>query len=93
MHQTGFCNFMTHLFDDIEVLDFCGPFEVFSAVRLNGERRREETSLFEVVNVAIAVNGGPRPFFRDLGPGLGVFRSRLERINDWYGKRQIREIL
>ena len=25
------------LFDDIEVLDFCGPFEVFCAVRLNEE--------------------------------------------------------
>ncbi|MFO7642865.1 MAG: patatin-like phospholipase family protein, partial [Desulfosarcina sp.] len=36
------------LFNDIEVLDFCGPFEVFSAARLNEERRREEPSPFEV---------------------------------------------
>ena len=35
------------LFDDIEVLDFCGPFEVFSVTRENEERRREETSPFE----------------------------------------------
>lgn len=40
------------LFDDIEVLDFCGPFEVFSAVRLNEDRRREEPSPFEVLLVA-----------------------------------------
>lgn len=40
------------LFDDIEVLDFCGPFEVFSAVRLNEERRREEPSPFEVILAA-----------------------------------------
>ena len=40
------------LFSDIEVLDFCGPFEVFSAVRLNEERRREEHSPFEVLLVA-----------------------------------------
>jgi transcriptional regulator GlxA family with amidase domain len=40
------------LFEDIEVLDFCGPFEVFSAVRLNVEKRREEPSPFEVWLVA-----------------------------------------
>jgi len=32
------------LFEDIEVLDFCGPFEVFSATRLNEESRRAEKS-------------------------------------------------
>src|SRR5271169_3121046 len=40
------------LFEDIEVLDFCGPFEVFSATRLNEENRREEPSPFEVLLVA-----------------------------------------
>jgi transcriptional regulator GlxA family with amidase domain len=40
------------LFEDIEVLDFCGPFEVFSAVRLKEEQRREEPSPFEVWLVA-----------------------------------------
>lgn len=40
------------LFEDIEVLDFCGPLEVFSATRLNEEKRREEPSPFEVLLVA-----------------------------------------
>jgi transcriptional regulator GlxA family with amidase domain len=40
------------LFENIEVLDFCGPFEVFSVTRLNEERRREDPSPFEVLLVA-----------------------------------------
>lgn len=40
------------LFEDIEILDFCGPFEVFSVARLNEEKRREEQSPFEVVLIA-----------------------------------------
>jgi len=40
------------LFEDVEVLDFCGPFEVFSVTRLNEGRRREEASPFEVLLVA-----------------------------------------
>jgi transcriptional regulator GlxA family with amidase domain len=40
------------VFDDVEVLDFCGPFEVFSVTRLNAERRREEPSPFAVLLVA-----------------------------------------
>jgi transcriptional regulator GlxA family with amidase domain len=40
------------LFNDIEVLDFCGPFEVFSATRLNEEKRRQEPSPFEVPLIA-----------------------------------------
>jgi transcriptional regulator GlxA family with amidase domain len=36
----------------VEVLDFCGPFEVFSVVRLVEERRREDPSPFEVILVA-----------------------------------------
>lgn len=40
------------LFNDIEVLDFCGPFEVFSATRLNEEKRRDEPSPFKVSLVA-----------------------------------------
>ena len=51
------------LFDNIEVLDFCGPFEVFSVTRLNEERRREELSPFEVLlvaekNVPVVTTGG-----------------------------------
>ena len=40
------------LFEDVEVLDFCGPFEVFSATRMNEEKRREEPSPFEVLLIA-----------------------------------------
>jgi transcriptional regulator GlxA family with amidase domain len=40
------------IFPDVEVLDFCGPFEVFSATRLDEGRRREEPSPYEVVLVA-----------------------------------------
>jgi transcriptional regulator GlxA family with amidase domain len=53
------------IFPDVEVLDFCGPFEVFSVARLNEERRREERSPFEVLLVAertepVVATGGLR---------------------------------
>jgi transcriptional regulator GlxA family with amidase domain len=40
------------VFPDVEVLDFCGPFEVFSVTRLDETLRREDPSPFEVVLVA-----------------------------------------
>jgi transcriptional regulator GlxA family with amidase domain len=40
------------LFNDIEVLDFCGPFEVFSVARLDEEHRRQAPSPFDVLLVA-----------------------------------------
>ena len=40
------------VFPDVEVLDFCGPFEVFSVTRLNEDGRRQEPSPFEPVLVA-----------------------------------------
>jgi transcriptional regulator GlxA family with amidase domain len=40
------------VFPEVEVLDFCGPFEVFSVTRLNEERRREEPSPYEVILIA-----------------------------------------
>ena len=40
------------IFPSVEVLDFCGPFEVFSVTRLNEDARREGTSPFEVLLVA-----------------------------------------
>ena len=40
------------IFPNVEVLDFCGPFEVFSVTRLNEAARREEPSPFEVLLVA-----------------------------------------
>ncbi len=53
------------VFDEIEVLDFCGPFEVFSVVRLDEARRREEPSPFEVKLIGetgqtITTSGGMR---------------------------------
>lgn len=53
------------IFPEVEVLDFCGPYEVFSVTRLNEERRREEPSPFEVVLVAeeeapVTATGGLR---------------------------------
>ncbi len=44
------------IFDEVEVLDFCGPFEVFSVTRLNEEKRREEPSPFNVFLVAESKN-------------------------------------
>lgn len=39
------------IFDDVEVLDFCGPFEVFSVARPVGEHN-DEHKLFTVVTIA-----------------------------------------
>ncbi len=53
------------VFDDVEVLDFCGPFEVFGAARRDEARRREEPSPFDVFTVAetdapVTATGGLR---------------------------------
>jgi transcriptional regulator GlxA family with amidase domain len=53
------------VFDDVEVLDFCGPFEVFSVTRLDEERRRETPSPFDVFLVGetaapVTTTGGMR---------------------------------
>ena len=53
------------IFPQVEVLDFCGPFEVLAAVRLDESRRREEPSPFDVRLVAerdepIVTTGGLR---------------------------------
>ena len=53
------------IFPDVEVLDFAGPFEVFSVTRLSEERRREESSPFDVRLIAeklqpIMASGGLR---------------------------------
>jgi transcriptional regulator GlxA family with amidase domain len=53
------------IFPEVEVLDFCGPFEVFSVTRLNEERRREEPSPFRIVLISenkdpITTTGGMR---------------------------------
>lgn len=53
------------LFDEIEVLDYCGPYEVFSVTRLDENARREAPSPFEVLLVAehdqpVTTSGGMR---------------------------------
>lgn len=53
------------VFDDVEVLDFCGPYEVFATARLNESRRREDSSPFEPLLVAerpepVIASGGMR---------------------------------
>jgi len=50
---------------EVEVLDFCGPYEVFSVVRLDEERRRRMPSPFQVLLIAeqaeaITTSGGMR---------------------------------
>jgi hypothetical protein len=40
------------IFDQVEVLDVAGPFEVFAVTHLNEERRQEEPSPFRVLLVA-----------------------------------------
>jgi transcriptional regulator GlxA family with amidase domain len=53
------------IFPEVEVLDFCGPFEVFSVTRLDDARRREDPSPFAVSLIAegsepITASGGLR---------------------------------
>ena len=53
------------IFPAVEVLDFCGPYEVFSVTRLDEDRRREESSPFEVLLIAestepVVATGGLR---------------------------------
>lgn len=53
------------IFPGVEVLDFCGPFEVFSVTRLDEGRRREDGSPFDVRLVAqtadvVTATGGLR---------------------------------
>lgn len=53
------------IYPDAEVLDFCGPFEVFATTRLNEETRRESNSPIHQLLVSgtkdtISVNGGMR---------------------------------
>ena len=53
------------IFPEVEVLDFCGPFEVFSVTRLNEAKRREQPSPFRVLLIAdtaepVSAAGGMR---------------------------------
>lgn len=53
------------IFDDVEVLDYCGPFEVLSVTRLDEAQRMQMKSPFEVLLVAetldyVTTTGGMR---------------------------------
>ncbi|MBC2596185.1 DJ-1/PfpI family protein [Ruficoccus amylovorans] len=53
------------IFDEVEVLDYCGPFEVFSTVRLDEATRRDSLSPFDVRLIAekpgpVTTSGGMR---------------------------------
>jgi putative intracellular protease/amidase len=53
------------VFDDVEVLDYCGPFEVFSVARLDEDQRFQSKSPCEVLLVAetldpVTTTGGMR---------------------------------
>ena len=51
MNQKSLTTVGILIFDDVEVLDFCGPFEVFSIARPVGESS-DESRLFTVVTIA-----------------------------------------
>lgn len=51
MNQKSLTTVGILIFDDVEVLDFCGPFEVFSVARPAGENS-DESRLFTVVTIA-----------------------------------------
>ena len=69
------------VFDEVEVLDFAGPFEVFSALRLDEATRRESASPYEVIVAGVHpglvhCRGGlkvqPDTTIAELDPALGV---------------------
>ena len=84
------------IYEEVEVLDFCGPFEVFSVVRLNEEKRREEPSPFQSLLVAqnpsmVVATGGmqilPHHTLADcphldvvVVPGGWGFRNQLKNL-------------
>jgi transcriptional regulator GlxA family with amidase domain len=83
------------VFDDVEVLDFCGPFEVFASAAAPGDSPRDERRLFHVVTIAaenriVRARGGllvqPHHTFADHPPldvlvVPGGFGTRREREN------------
>src|SRR6516165_3262128 len=84
------------IFPEVEVLHFCGPFEVFSVTRLDENRRVEEPSPYEVILIAeqtgvVVATGGLRvipDYMLDDCPPLellvvpGGWGTRREMSND-----------
>jgi transcriptional regulator GlxA family with amidase domain len=80
------------VFDEVEVLDFCGPFEVFSAVRLDEARRREEPSPYEVVLIAesgVVVATGGLKVVPDCTPGDCPRLDLLVVPGGWGTRREL----
>lgn len=92
-HETRMVGIL--VFDDVEVLDFCGPFEVFSVARPVGEHD-DEKRLFETVTIAeedriVNCRGGLRVkphFITGDHPPLDILvvpggqGTRRERLNE-----------
>ena len=52
MSQEGKLTVGILIFDGVEVLDFCGPFEVFSGTSTVGDQHSDHYQLFQVVTIA-----------------------------------------
>ena len=87
-----------YVFDEVEVLDFAGPFEVFStASRVERRHLSDQAPAFSVTLIATRpapyragrVPGGPSSSFADtrrrllIVPGRGFARARAQRRRDW----------
>jgi transcriptional regulator GlxA family with amidase domain len=83
------------VFNDVEVLDFCGPFEVFASAQRSGDEDRDERRLYNAYTIAekgdiVVCRGGllvkPHYMFHDhphfdLLVIPGGFGTRQERNN------------
>ena len=103
MNQEGKLTVGILIFDDVEVLDFCGPFEVFSGASSVGEPG-EHRQLFQVVIIAeedriITCSGGLQvkpgasienhpPLDILVVPGGGVSRELSNpHVLEWIGRQ------
>jgi transcriptional regulator GlxA family with amidase domain len=103
MSQEGILTVGILIFDNVEVLDFCGPFEVFASASSVGELD-EHRQLFQVVTIAeedriITCSGGllvkpgatienHPPLDILVVPGGGVFRELSNpRVLEWIGQQ------
>ncbi len=103
MNQEGILTVGILIFDDVEALDFCGPFEVFAVASSVGEPD-EHRQLFQVVTIAeedriITCGGGLQvkpgatienhpPLDILVVPGGDVFRELSNpRVLEWIGRQ------
>ena len=77
------------LFDDVEVLDFAGPFEVFSRTRLTPgveSRRSDDSAPFQVFTLAatpgaVVATGGLRILPEDVAEAVLFAVTRASRVD------------